>query len=375
MNCPICFSASLQNPFTSRRAQLARYGFCRTINEAKEKNLNLSMNIFECHSCGYAWNIDYCPSDINYSSLPVYESSSHSSRYQNFQIERAAYLSTTLRLDSKESLEIGGGNGFFTSKLSSNNKLIYEPSKEALTANYKNIEIINDYFNPLTHQVKSDLIIMRQVLEHIPEPEKFLGSLINNIRINRPTSETYLYIEVPSYDQTKSYARYYDFYYEHCNYFSAASLACLAKKLSIRLVFIESVYEDEILSCLLQIVPNNNTQDDFSISEKIIDLIHHRAARSDEIVLWGASGNGIAFLNYNNILTDQINYVIDSDPRKQNLYVPYTGQLIVSPESSLLNSAKIFIVATQFHCLEIADTCRAKFGDKVLIYNLNGELL
>ena len=55
------------------------------------------------------------------------------------------------------------------------------------------------------------------------------------------------------------------------------------------------------------------------------------AQAGQRVVVWGGGAKGVTFLN--TLKTqDQIEYVVDINPRKQGRYVPGTGQQIVPPE-------------------------------------------
>jgi hypothetical protein len=51
----------------------------------------------------------------------------------------------------------------------------------------------------------------------------------------------------------------------------------------------------------------------------------------DRIAVWGAGGKGIAALS-TLLHTDKITFVIDSDPHKQNRYLPGSAVRVVSPD-------------------------------------------
>jgi len=69
-------------------------------------------------------------------------------------------------------------------------------------------------------------------------------------------------------------------------------------------------------------------------------------------VVWGGGSKGITFLNQINN-PQQIKYVVDINPRKQGLYVPGTGQLIVSPAFLSKYKAEIVIVMNPIYTNEI----------------------
>jgi hypothetical protein len=53
--------------------------------------------------------------------------------------------------------------------------------------------------------------------------------------------------------------------------------------------------------------------------------------RKQKIVVWGAGSKGITFLNILG-LKEQVKYIVDINPHKQEMYAPGTGQLIISPD-------------------------------------------
>jgi hypothetical protein len=59
--------------------------------------------------------------------------------------------------------------------------------------------------------------------------------------------------------------------------------------------------------------------------------LERMAQAGQRAVVWGGGARGVTFLN--TLKTqDQIEYVVDINPRKRGRYVPGTGQQIVPPE-------------------------------------------
>ena len=57
--------------------------------------------------------------------------------------------------------------------------------------------------------------------------------------------------------------------------------------------------------------------------------------QNEKTVLWGAGAKAVAFLNYLDIPANQIEFVVDINPKKHGTYLPGTGQRIVPAESLL----------------------------------------
>ena len=371
MKCPICGSTRTSKIYVNDNSSLCRYGFMTRHTDALAVPRNLKLNIYECSKCDFAWNCDFNPSNVNYLNLPILEAALHSPAYLEFQREKATWLSNNINLLDKTLIEIGGGSGFFMSQIKAKNRIIYEPSNE-----FKNISTdihsYNKYFDPNEDPVIADLIIMRQVLEHIVDPFDFLNKIIKMSNKDK----IYIYLEVPSYDQSKNNYRFYDFYYEHCNYFSLNSLANMCLQLGAKLIHLEACFNNELNICLLSYDKHLKIDQSFIESKDKIRVKIQRMINEDKkIAIWGASGNGVALLNELNLNYKSIPYVIDDDKRKQGLYIPYTGQEIISSESLLLGDINCIFIASQLHTDTIVKKCRSKFKNNVEIYNLNGILL
>ena len=369
MKCPICGKEKIIRQYKNDETSLCRYGLMPTRSSALAVPKNLKLEILECKYCDFAWNTKFEPSKVNYSNLPILESALHSPKYLDFQKDQALWLSKILKLENKSILEIGGGSGYFMKHINANKRIIYEPSLESSNIS-SDIKVYKKYFNPSNDKIEGEIIVMRQVLEHIPQPFLFLNSIIEKSSFPKG----YIYIEVPSYNQSKAQNRFYDFYYEHCNYFSLNSFAKISLLLNTNIISLGSHFNNELNICLMEYDKKVETENLFLISrENISSKITTLLGSGRRIALWGASGNGVALLNELNIDYNSIPYVIDDDERKQGQYIPFTGQKIISSKSIYLEKIDCIFIASQLHSEAIASKCHKKFGSRVRIYNLQGE--
>ena len=73
------------------------------------------------------------------------------------------------------------------------------------------------------------------------------------------------------------------------------------------------------------------------------------------VVLWGGGSKGVAFLTTLNIL-DEVEYVVDINPKKNGTYMAGTGQKVVAPEFLKQYKPDIVIVMNPIYCNEIQET-------------------
>ncbi|WP_323585278.1 class I SAM-dependent methyltransferase [Aliarcobacter butzleri] len=115
-------------------------------------------------------------------------------------------------------LEIGSGTGFLLSQIK---KLDFdvigiEPGKHCLKAKEKyGVDIIHDFFPSKHIDTQFDIIVMTNVLEHIPNPSLFLNSLHAYLKENGK-----LIISVPDEEPFIKYGDISTLFHEHYSYFT-----------------------------------------------------------------------------------------------------------------------------------------------------------
>ena len=372
--CIICRSENTAIVHRVDHQPLGRYGFASSAEQARAIAHDLSLQIHECNDCGFAWNATFEGKNVDYQGLPILEAASHSKAYQDYQDQSAIWLADHCDRPLRSALEIGGGSGYFLQQLAAEQKTIFEPSPEG-QAIPEGIRHINRYFDASRDEVAAELVIMRQVLEHIPAPCEFIEALVARHAEGGFSAALNLYIEVPSHDQTRQAGRFYDFYYEHCNYFTLSSLARLADRCGGTLVHLSSAFNREINRVLIRFSHDQACRPYQQARETLLSLLSELRAQGQAIALWGASGNGISSLSQLKLAADSIAFVIDSDPRKQGRFIPVSGQEIVAPQDPRLQAMDCILISSQFHTAEIARQARELFQDKIRLFDLSGQEL
>jgi hypothetical protein len=191
------------------------------------------------------------------------------------------------------------------------------------------------------------LIVCRQVLEHVEDPKGFL-KMIRRIVGNR--LNTHMFFEVPNAMNIFQRMFVWDIIYGHYSYFTTFSLNRVFSSAGFDVCDLTEAFEDQYLAIYAQ--PNGKTSRcDHEKSVEIsrigdeIELYGSFYKRKfDEwslkleqlrewgkrVVIWGTGSKGVTFLNA--FKDSGIEYTVDLNPRKQGMYVPGTGQQIVSPD-------------------------------------------
>ena len=355
--CPICDNNDCNELLRAVEQPLSRYGL-RTTRDTSDSVETYPIHIFKCDCCGFIFNNRFNPNSVDYRSEEIQESSIFSEGIKKYMDDSALFLKEALDLKKKTILEIGCGEGYFINSFKVSELVAYEPSPEGYMAEKLGIRVFHEYLSPESISKRDYknpyLIVMRQVLEHIHDPLSFLKMLKN---FSEDEVESYIYIEVPNAYLSVNNARFYDFYYEHVNYFTIPSLSRLMHMAGYRVISTSEEYHGEIIRVLAEL-PKKNKKHSNSIDSKMEETVKYfldKKKKGYTIVGWGSSGNGTSFLNYNNFDCDTVSYVIDSDNRKQGKYIPITGQKVYPPSYLSINKPDLIIIFSQFHKKDIVD--------------------
>lgn len=258
-------------------------------------------------------------------------------------------------------IEIGCGKGKFLEILRENgfDAIGIDPAYEGDSP-----YVIKKYFSPSIN-LKADAIVLRHILEHIPDPVEFLSSVIA-----ANGKKGLIYIEVPCLDWINEHGAWFDIFYEHVNYFRLSDFERIFGNIleSGRIFNGQYLYVVADMSSLAP--PTGNFSKSigfFSFSNNFLLGLERLISVSDlekNRVIWGAGSKGTLFAlhvvrKYGNIF----NFAIDINPAKQNKYLPVTGLPVVSPEaglSCLPVGSRIYVMNSNYYN-EIKEISGEKF--------------
>lgn len=371
--CPICDSKEIDKFLKIEQIPV----YCNLLYETREEAVNAKradMQLGFCKSCGHVYNYKFNPDLMDYTQN--YENSLHfSPRFQKYAEELAGDLVKRYDLYNKDIVEIGCGDGDFLEllcRIGDNRGFGFDPSHVPdldKTGGNKRITFIRDYYSDKYSHYKADLVCCRHVLEHIQQPRQFLDNVRSALKGN---TGTIVFFEVPNVLYTLKDLGIWDLIYEHCSYFSSATLRTVFKKAGFEVIRGSEGFQGQFLGIEAKLVQDNEftarneieNPADLSLyiarfEKEFRKKLNYWTAELDKIetdgrsaVVWGAGSKGATFLN-NLKIRQRIKYVVDINPRKQGKFVAGTGQKIVPPEFLTEYQPEIIIVMNPNYLPEI----------------------
>ena len=262
-------------------------------------------------------------------------------------------------------IEIASNDGYLLQNFTDKNIDVIgiEPAQNvAKVAIEKNIPTITKFFNSqlsrdlVNNGKMADLIIGNNVFAHVPCLNDFIDGL--KILLNPNGVIT---LEFPHLLQLMQHNQFDTIYHEHFSYFSLLTVQKIFDKHNLKIFDVDEIsthggslrlyvtHKDNnqiiISKNILSVLKKEkkfgldkiSTYDEFSkhINKIYFDLqnfIKTVKNESKSIICYGAPAKGNTLLNYCNISSDQIDYTVDKNPHKQNLFLPGTHIPIYSPE-------------------------------------------
>jgi SAM-dependent methyltransferase len=295
-----------------------------------------------CAECGFMQLIDNIPPEElykNYFTVSSWKNQPHVPRLIQL-MEGVFDLNARTRI-----LEIGCNDGSFMEKLAQSgytNSLGLEPTQDAYKlAVGRGLNVINGFFGretaaSLAGKDRPDIVVSRQVIEHIPDLHEFLDGVYD---VLQPGGG--LVLELP--DHAMNYETLdYTFWEEHVNYFTLHTLSSLLAMHGFETVHHEStLFSGKAFFVFAQKSAGPRK------SHKPRNLDHERALRykteypafrramqaflesnaKNGIAIYGAGARSCNFVNLLG-LKDYIDVFVDDQPEKQNKYVPGSERMI-----------------------------------------------
>jgi len=243
--CPGC-AAPAANPFYAVAATPVT---CTSIFDTAAEARAVPMGRVElsaCVRCGLIWNpcFDAAKAEIG----ARYESSQAASAHFG-QFARGLSRAWVERhgLRGKRVLEIGCGRGEFLGLMLADGigaALGIDPLAPTEAPADARLRFHVGRFDRTTLDLEADAVVCRHTLEHIAPVQEFLGLLADWAR--RAPQRVVLF-EVPATERLLSERAFWDVYYEHCNYFTAASLAHAFEAAGFEVLSHERAYGEQYL--------------------------------------------------------------------------------------------------------------------------------
>jgi len=341
--CPVCGSRAL-SAFIERRAVPVHQNMLMPQREAARAIPRGDIALRACADCGFVANAAF-RSDLllygeGYDNTQI--ASPSFDRYVDGLVARLIEDGVT----GKRVVEAGCGKGFFLKRLCLRGNNVgtgFDPSYEGPESEAEGRVRYRRVFYGREHAVEADVVVCRHVIEHVPDPVGFLRDIRGALEASE---RAVVYFEMPALEWILAGGVVWDFFYEHCSYFTAASLRNTFRRAGFRPLEVQRVFGEQYL--LIKAVLSDEdepleapTAEHGRLLEKYqkdeAEQMERWRARVEEIAargrlaVWGAGAKGITFVNLVDPEARRIQCLFDVNPAKQGHYAPGTGHPILSP--------------------------------------------
>jgi 2-polyprenyl-3-methyl-5-hydroxy-6-metoxy-1,4-benzoquinol methylase len=365
--CAVCDGQSVRPVFHLGSAPLVP--FVREPSTPRE-SITAPLEIVACTSCGHLFNrafsADRCKEMYAVDFLtnrPVHPS-------MNTQLEQIAARLDRKFLLGKRVLEIGAGTGHFSRILATlaDSVLLVEPSR-ALTKDMvpeSNINLVNDFFTPGICSEPFDLIVCRQVLEHVADPLQMLSDMHEVL-----TSAGIIYLEVPRAEFIEERLAVIELHNAHVQYFHRRSFRHLAARAGLEVFEDWDIKNGHDMGFLLRgsagtghlIQPNFKVSGELgaALSEKRSSIEKSLRSLKGRGGLYGANWQGTSFFWLYGDSVQTINAVLDDNENYPgyHLFSPGRAIPIRKPGEGAVAELNYLVITAHLHAQAIAERVRA----------------
>jgi hypothetical protein len=291
------------------------------------------IRIVEDEQTGLIYNEAFCPDLMHYDSNYNNEQGISPLFRKHLNVVKEVIR---LELGDQDLVEVGCGKGFFLEMLLADGFEIagFDPTYEG-----DNPRVVKEYFRQGVLKPSQGLIL-RHVLEHVPDPYDFLCQLRD-----ANGGDGLIYIEVPCFDWICKKRAWFDIFYEHVNYFRMIDFFKMFGRIqaSGRLFGEQYIYVVADLATLIE--PKYDKKDAIHFPDQFLaSLIYTEQNRTEKAIVWGGSSKGVIFSLLRERIGKPVTAVVDINTAKQGRFLPVTGLEVFSPANVLNQFADSSIV-------------------------------
>jgi len=376
--CRICNNKDLKKILSLGTQPLANSFLTKEDLEKEEKTFPLEMS--SCPSCKLLQLTYVVPPEIMFKNYVYVSSTTDTFKIHFFEL--AEELTQMLGLN-KESLavDIGSNDGVLLKGFQSFGvrTVGVEPATNvAKIAEQNGVETINDFFNGkivgkiIKEKGHADVVTAANVFAHVNDIHDF----VKNVKLLLKENGIFV-IEVPYLLDMLEKMTFDTIYHEHLSYFTVTPLVKFFNKFGMGIFKIKKVdshggslrifvknqsvkfYIDESVNRFLEnekkigvgdsALYENFAQRVLDVKSTLLNFLQKIKDEGKSIAAYGAPAKGNTLLNFCGIGQKHIDYVIDDNPLKQDLFTPGTHIPVV--DSSILDKNRpdfVLILAWNF---------------------------
>ena len=281
------------------------------------------IRIVQNDSTGLVHNAAFDPSIVIYDG----EYDNEQGNSQAFQAHLANVLAHLKRhFAGRTLLEVGCGKGLFLGMLrdAGFDVLGIDPSYDG-----DDPSVVRALYEP-SLSLRAECIVLRHVLEHIPDPVSFLA------KMNEANGGGLVYIEVPCAEWIAEHGTWFDIFYEHVNYFRMSDLTDMFG----RVVAAERLFGGQYIGVVADLAtlrqPSIMRSGTFAFPEAFMEQVETLAREyaGTPYAIWGGASKGVIFSLLMRQNGAEPICAVDINPAKQERFMGVSAVPIVSPQQA-----------------------------------------
>ena len=291
------------------------------------------------------------------------------------EIDKFLNFFSFFNIKKKKILEIASFDGYLLDKIKTNNDVYgCDPSQESknLKKKYGSKKIKTLFYKKGIYKKKEfDIIIFRNLLEHIYDIKKFLESVKYSLKDNG-----HIFIDVPNIKAIVNSGSLGVFFHQHISYFSKNTITNVLNLNGFEVkkiyegnpnLFVYAVKKDAGKKINLKNNDNEflikNIKKSKKIKEKILKIFSNK--NNSQIALFGMSALATTIVNFlSKKFRDKIVMLIDNDKEKQGKILCGYNKVIAKPKDLLKTDFDKLLVCSYFFKKEIVQSLSLHIKNK-----------
>ncbi len=309
-----------------------------------------------CPSCGVVFNRDFDEGLLDYTGHHE-ESQHHSPRFAAYAAEITARWVERYGLAGRHVVEVGCGSGDFAAELLGTgvgSVTGVDPHFDAARVRPElagRLTAVPAFFAAAHVEPGTAALVCRHTLEHVPELARFGAELVAGMRRGRTGL---LLAEVPDLGRILVEGAFWDLQYEHCSYFTPATMAGFLGGLGLDAPHVRTTYSDQYVVAEARLGdrpapprPLPAAELDAldagcrAFADRVADQVDRwrgwltdQTEAGDPVVVWGGGAKGLTFLNVvaGGSAEPGVRAVVDINPGLQGHFMAGLGLPICGPD-------------------------------------------
>ena len=371
--CPVCGGENLPR-FVSRAQVPVHQNRVFPTRELARAATRGELCLRACQRCGFVFNQAFDATRLQYGQ-DYDNTQSHSALFDAYLDRRVEDLVLREGVRDKRVVEVGCGKGQFLRKLvrypdCGNQGMGFDPSYLGPLSDLDGrLQFARRVYDAQCANTPADVVVCRHVIEHVADPL----ALLRNVRAALgERADARVFFETPCVQWILRNKVVWDFFYEHCSLFTAASLRLAFERSGFEVVQVGQVFGDQYLWLEARPATPSSSVADSSASDlarlalaygaseqSLVQQWARQLARwqaDGPIALWGAGAKGVTFANLLDPHGTRIDSVVDINPAKQGGFVAGCGHGIIAPSELVRRGVASVVLMNPNYRQEVRQT-------------------